>query len=80
MAMKRPAANQSLRQAQRKRRLPYGPRRVLHITLPLATAKRLERIVLERDAASASVVVCDLVERCPIRAGGDGPVEPAEPA
>jgi hypothetical protein len=77
MAVKRQPAKPPGRQVVRKRQLPGGVRRTLHITLPLAVARRLDRIVLERDAANASVVLCDLIERCPIRSF-DVVVEPAE--
>lgn len=70
MAGKPVGPQHSLRRAQRKRTIPSGPRRVIHVTLPLELAKRLERLVVERDVANASVVVCDLVRACPIRAVG----------
>lgn len=76
MARKRSNGATPTRQTVRRRRIRSGPVRALHITLPLEVAKRLERIALERDTIP-SVVVCDLVERCPIRPGGDGPAEPA---
>lgn len=76
MATKRRDGRPPNRETVRRRRLRPGPRRVFHVTLPFDVARRLERIAHERDT-TVSVVVCDLVERCPIRPGGDGPVEPA---
>jgi hypothetical protein len=88
MAGKRPNDQLALRLAQRKRRLPGGPRRKVHITLPVAVAKRLDRLVADRDVASASVLVCQWIEREPMRStepapsrygqgGADTPDEPA---
>lgn len=75
MARKRATTTAGPRVLSRKRGLPSGPKRVVSITLPLETAKRLDRIAVDRDAASPSVVVWDLIERCPIR--GAGSSEPA---
>jgi hypothetical protein len=61
--------------AARRRRVPPGPRRSVHVALPPDVAKRLGRIALEWDA-DISFVVAALVERCPIRpAGGEGPTD-----
>jgi hypothetical protein len=74
MAPKRRNGEKPKREIVRRRRLPAGACRSLHITLPLDAARRLEKIAIERNT-TPSVVVLDLVERCPIRPGGDG--EPA---
>lgn len=76
MARKRSNGRPANRETVHRRKLRPGPKRVYHVTLPFDVGRRLERIAHEWDTTE-SVVVCDLVERCPIRPAGDGPAEPA---
>ena len=75
MATKRRRNDSLTCQRVHNRRLAPGPRRSVHLTLPADVADRLERIAVER-RTSPAVVVTELVVRCPIRPGGDGPAEP----
>ncbi len=77
MARKRNGGPTTKRGYATQRQLPAGPKRQLTVTLPLETARRLRRIAVERDLP-VSVVVFDLVERCPIRPAEGGAAGPAE--
>jgi hypothetical protein len=75
MARKRATGPTTKRGHAAQRKLPPGPRRAVHVTLPVETARRLRKIACERDVPE-SVLVYDLIEACPIRP--DGAAVPVE--